>query len=75
MRPSAIVGILLTLVALTIYVVSYFTTSRVTTVTMLNGELLRVRLMSQPWRDCYRPLGVVEEAIRGKGFGVGYNES
>ena len=73
-RAIAVAGIVVG-VMLAIYAVSYFTTSRITSVQTRDGKSLTVRLMSQPWRNVYRPIGAVEMAVRGKSFGVAYEDS
>jgi hypothetical protein len=55
--------------------VSYFRSSRITSVQTSDGKSLTVRLMRQPWRAIYRPIGIIETAIRGTGFGVAYEDS
>jgi hypothetical protein len=69
---SVIVAITL---LVTVYVASYFKTSRITTVRTSNGNTLTVRLMGQPWRNVNRPIGALETAVRGPDFGVAYEMS
>ena len=60
------------LVAILIYVYTYFSTSRVIAVQASDGTHVTTRLMAQPWRCIYRPIGAIETALRPKGFGVAY---
>jgi hypothetical protein len=75
MKRYAIISGILGSILLAIYIVSYFKTSRITSVQKSDGTTLAVRLMRQPWRAIYRPFGAIETAVRGKGFAVAYEDS